>query len=334
MIDFNKVPEQPEYNFLNENRHLGKNVCLIGLGGSYAYGTNIETSDIDIRGVATNTKEEILLGQDFEQVCDSTTDTTIYSMNKIIKLLTGCNPNVIELLGLKPEHYLYINDIGQLLLDNRKIFLSKVAAKSFGGYATAQLRRLDNKAGRIGNKHIQAQHIADSMKRALIDAEEYVHKIPEDTFLIYEDAGIIYSDIDLKKYPIDDLLYLNSRITNVRSSYEKLGCRNSKAIEHNKLGKHMMHLMRLFYMGIDILEKGEIITYRQDEHEQLMYIRNNGMLDAEGQPTEEFWRTLTDLEERFHKAEENSPLPDSPDMEKINGLQIRINEFIIQGGLR
>lgn len=47
-----------KYNFLRENEHLGKNIILLGLGGSHAYGTNTETSDLDIRGIATNRNKE------------------------------------------------------------------------------------------------------------------------------------------------------------------------------------------------------------------------------------------------------------------------------------
>lgn len=36
-----------EYNFLRNNDHLGDRIILIGLGGSHAYGTNNETSDLD-----------------------------------------------------------------------------------------------------------------------------------------------------------------------------------------------------------------------------------------------------------------------------------------------
>ena len=32
-----------DYNFLNTNPYLN-NIILLGMGGSYAYGTNIETS--------------------------------------------------------------------------------------------------------------------------------------------------------------------------------------------------------------------------------------------------------------------------------------------------
>ena len=75
-----------DYNFLQENEHLGSNIILIGLGGSYAYGMEKSdgTSDLDIRGIALNKKEEILLNKDFEQIDDNNTDTVIYSFNKII----------------------------------------------------------------------------------------------------------------------------------------------------------------------------------------------------------------------------------------------------------
>ena len=41
-----------------------------------------------------------------EKYKNEETDTTIYSFNKIISLLKNTNPNIIEMLGLKPEHYL------------------------------------------------------------------------------------------------------------------------------------------------------------------------------------------------------------------------------------
>lgn len=57
--------EKQEYDFLKENEHLGNNIILLTLGGSHAYGMDKEDSDLDVRGVALNSKEEILLGKDF-----------------------------------------------------------------------------------------------------------------------------------------------------------------------------------------------------------------------------------------------------------------------------
>ena len=84
-----------------------------------------------------NSKSDLLGLSGFEQVVNTQTDTTIYGFNKLVSLLLNCNPNTIELLGCKPEHYFYISDAGQSTIDNRKLFLSKRAANSFGGHAAA-----------------------------------------------------------------------------------------------------------------------------------------------------------------------------------------------------
>ena len=110
-----------EYDFLRTDPHLGNRIILLGLGGSYAYGTNIESSDLDLRGITLNSREEILTNINFEQFTNEATDTTIYAFNKMITLLSNVNPNTIEILGLKPEHYLYLSPVGQELLDHKNL---------------------------------------------------------------------------------------------------------------------------------------------------------------------------------------------------------------------
>jgi len=125
-----------EYDFLRTNPHLKDRITFLTLGGSYSYGTNVETSDVDVRGCALNTPSDLLGLTNFEQVVHTQTDTTVYSFNKLIKLLLNCNPNTIEMLGCKPEHYFLLTDTGRMMIENRKLFMSKRAVHSFGGYAT------------------------------------------------------------------------------------------------------------------------------------------------------------------------------------------------------
>lgn len=100
------------------------------------------------RGSACYSESDLLGLTSFEQVVNTQTDTTIYAFNKLVSLLLNCNPNTIEMLGCKPEHYFYISDIGREMIANRKMFLSKRAVHSFGGYANQQLRRLENALAR------------------------------------------------------------------------------------------------------------------------------------------------------------------------------------------
>lgn len=92
------------YDFLRTNEHLGRKIIFLTLGGSYSYGTNVETSDVDVRGCALNSESDLLGLTSFEQVVNTQTDTTIYAFNKLVSLLLNCNPNTIEMLGCKPEH--------------------------------------------------------------------------------------------------------------------------------------------------------------------------------------------------------------------------------------
>ena len=327
-----------EYDFLRSNAHLGKNIILLGLGGSHAYGTETAASDIDIRGCALNSKREILCGENFEQVTDMQTDTTIYSFTKLIQLLTDCNPNTIEILGLKQEQYLYLSDIGKELLDNRKMFLSRKAVSSFGGYAAAQFRRLDNKSARLAEQSVQEQHILNSIKYASESFKEMYFHYPEDAVKLYIDKAAdtsldteIFMDISLKHYPLRDYKDMWSRMSNIVRDYAKAGKRNQNAISHNKLGKHMMHLIRLYMMCIDILEKGEIITYRENEHDLLMSIRNGAYLDENRQPTEDFFALAEEYKKRLDYAADNTDLPEKPDRTAIMDFTMYVNERVVKG---
>lgn len=332
LIQIKDAVKSKPYDFLRIDKHLGDNIVLLGLGGSHAYGTSNDHSDLDIRGIATNSKRNILIGDDFEQVVDVETDTTIYSFDKIIELFCSCNPNTIELLGLKPEHYLYLSDVGREIIDNRKMFLSKKAVHTFGGYANAQLRRLENKSARLVSQSQMEAHILKSIEHASVDFKNRYFDMPEDAIKLYIDTAVqegydteIFMDVVLNHYPLRDFKDLWSEMHAIVKSYSKIGKRNEKAIEHEKLGKHMMHLVRLYYMCFDILEYGEIRTYRDKEHDFLMSIRNGEYLDENRQPTNEFYKIVDSLEQRLDYLKDHTGLPDIVDMDLVNDFKASVN---------
>ena len=326
-----------DYDFLKNHKNLNDNIIILTLGGSHAYGTETDTSDLDIRGCAVDTKRDILTNHTFEQVTNNKTDTVIYSFTKLINLLTNVNPNTIEMLGNKPEHYLYINPIGKELINNAHLFLSRKAIHSFGGYAHQQLRRLENKANRLVDQNAQEQHILETITHASEDFKNNYFDMPEDAIELYIDKSSqeefdteIFMNINLKHYPLRDYAGLWAEMQSIIKSYAKIGKRNENAITHDKLGKHMMHLIRLYAMCIDILEKEQIITYREEEHDLLMDIRNNKYLDKNKQPIPEFYELVNNYKKRLDYAKENTSLPDKPNYDKINDFVADINERIIK----
>ena len=335
IVQINEAIKAPEYDFLRNDKNLGENIILLGLGGSHAYGTENEHSDLDIRGIATNSKRNILIRKDFEQVVERETDTTIYSFEKIVKLLCECNPNTIEILGLKPEHYLYLSPIGKELLKNKHLFLSKRAIQSFGGYANSQLRRMENKSARLVDQTKMEENILKSIQHADVDFRNKYFDMPEDSIKLYVDASNqeeydseIFMDVTLKHYPLRDYSAMWSEMNNIVKAYSKFGKRNQNAVEHNKLAKHMMHLVRLYLMCFDILENGEIVTYREKEHDFLMSIRAGKYLDEQRQPTPEFYKIVDELEKKLELLSVKTDLPEKVDMRKINDFVMSVNEKI------
>ena len=328
-----------EYDFLRRNENLGSNIILLTLGGSHAYGMDKEDSDVDVRGISLNSKPDILLGADFEQVVDVDTDTTVYSFNKMIQLLTSNNPNTIEQLGCLPQHYFYLSEIGKELLDNRKMFLSQICVHTFGGYASSQLRRMSNKAARLVSQAENESYILKSIDNARYEFKNRYYPLQNDNDLkLYIDKSAqegydseIFMDVRLNHYPLRDWTGMWNEMKTIVSSYNKFGRRNEKAVAHDKLGKHMAHLIRLYMMCIDILEKEEIVTYREKERDLLMSIRNGEYLDGNRQPIPEFYDLLNEYEKRFEYAKNNTSLPEKPDYKRINDFRMYVNERIVKG---
>lgn len=340
-MDFKALMNTSEYDFLRMNERLGDRIMLLGLGGSYAYGTNNEGSDIDFRGVTLMMPSDLIGLTEFEQYEDDHTDTVIYGFNKLVKLLLECNPNTCEMLGLDEGQYLIKSDLGQELINNTGIFLSKRAIKSFGGYADAQLRRLQNAIARDTlSQSDREKHILKSVMNALDDFNR--RNIGEDkgSLRLYIDKAEnpeleteIFVDADYKHLPLRDYTDMWGTMRTVVRDYDKIGKRNKKK-DDNHLNKHAMHLIRLFMMAIDILEKGEIRTHRTDDLPLLLAIRRGDFMQEDGTFSSSFYEMLEEYERKLDEAATKTVLPDNPDMEQVEKFVERINRFAITGELK
>ena len=379
-LDIKEVLKCSDYDFLRTNQKLNKNIMFLTFGGSHAYGTNTEDSDIDLRGMFLPTKEDILFNfNEFEQFEDKKTDTVIYGLDKGISLLCKCNPNIIEMLGCREEDYAYISEAGKLLLKNKELFLSKLAIDTFSGYARKQLCRLKNALARdtmtLCEEHFfmidiverMYQHLEDTFptfnkeflqfyvtdkKGNKIKVKENIVKL-EDLVFIYQ--GDVLTKLTLKEntvkkekeYQLDlndtelkvniniqdmtvrDITGVYSEVSKVLKDFTThIGHRNQKK-DCKHLNKHAMHLTRLYLMAFDILEKHEINTYRKDDHELLLKIRNGYYMQEDGTYSQEFYNMIDGFEEKLHLLEKTTTLPNKPDMVKIQNLVIEIKSKIL-----
>lgn len=338
--EIRKILDIPDYKFPHHvfegNDHLCGQIAMLCMGGSLAYGTNLPgKGDIDLRGMFMEHPDEIIgMKPNPEQVIDTETDTIVYSFNKLIKLLLSCNPNTVEMLGCKPEHYFFLNTIGQELLKHHEMFLSKRCIDSFGGYANQQLNRLENAIARDRlSEERKNEHVKLSMDNSLRSFETQYALSQYGKASLYTGKSAdgvpeIYIDMDFTRFPVRDFNSLMNVLTNVYRSYNKLNHRNHKKDEE-RLDKHAMHLLRLYFMVLDILEQKRVITYREKEIPLLLDVRRGKFRNSDGSYNSAFFDLRNQLNNRFMYAAMNTELPPEPNFAEVNDFVFSMNQLII-----
>jgi predicted nucleotidyltransferase len=126
---------------LIEEKSPGAKPLYLVIRGSHAYGTNVETSDTDYAGVFIQSMENILGNKYTEQINDDNNDTVVYEVRRFLELLGSNNPTVLELLNTPEDCIIYKDPSFDLILNDREKFITKICAKSFGGYAKMQIQK-------------------------------------------------------------------------------------------------------------------------------------------------------------------------------------------------
>ncbi len=154
----------------NAPRFLDTTVQYEVIMGSTAYGVARDDSDLDIYGFAIPPRDEVfphlqghIYGFDeeykaftqFQQhhIQDRSAlggkgreyDLTIYSIIKYFRLLTDCNPNIIDTLFLPRRCVIYSTALGELIREQRHLFLHKGCWSTFKGYAYGQMHKMRSK---------------------------------------------------------------------------------------------------------------------------------------------------------------------------------------------
>jgi predicted nucleotidyltransferase len=150
---------------------LPDNCHYLTIMGSYAYGVNTEDSDFDVYGFCIPPKNMIFPHLDgeivgfgrqkkkFEQwhmphlkVKEQEYDFTVYSIVKYFSLCMENNPNMIDSLYTPHNLVIFSTKIGDMVRENRDLFLHKGVYHKLKGYAYSQLHLMKTKNPQEGSK--------------------------------------------------------------------------------------------------------------------------------------------------------------------------------------
>lgn len=246
--------------------------------GSHAYGTNIATSDLDVKGVCIEPMTHQLgflhTFEQYERAASKghETDEVIYSLKKFAKLAADCNPNIIEVLHVDESDVLHMDEFGEELRSHKDDFLSKKAKFTFSGYAHAQLKRIKTHRAWLLNPPAALP----SRKEFGLSESSKISASELGAFEASIQQGI---EIEMPK-DVLTLFVLEKRYHSAKVQFEQYEnwkkTRNAaRADLEAKYGydtKHGMHLLRLMRMCVEILETGKVLVKRPDR-EELLQVR-------------------------------------------------------------
>ena len=130
---------------------LRKHTILLGRRGSEAHGTYIPPEDPsgiddrDLMGVVIPPSKYYLGLQSWSHAesIKGQWDVVLYEFKKFIGLIVKQNPNVLGMLWLEPEDYLWMTSAGHFLIKSRMELRARDSAyAAFTGYARAQLKKM------------------------------------------------------------------------------------------------------------------------------------------------------------------------------------------------
>jgi uncharacterized protein len=109
------------------------------ISGSRSYGTDLPTSDTDIKGVFALPEADFYGLNYVEQVSNPSNDVVYYELKRFVELLYRNNPNLLEMLNVPPDCVLTRHPVMDLI--RSETFLSRLCQATFAGYAMAQIKK-------------------------------------------------------------------------------------------------------------------------------------------------------------------------------------------------
>jgi hypothetical protein len=144
---------------------------LVGVGGSHAYGLATPESDVDYRGCfVTPTEDFWSLDKPADTYDHHDPDIALHEVEKFLGLALKANPTVLEVFWY--SEWAVKTDVGQVLIDNRDLFVTSKIRDTHVGFATAQFERLKKRQGTFSSDTAKrTEKHARHLLRLILQAE-------------------------------------------------------------------------------------------------------------------------------------------------------------------
>jgi predicted nucleotidyltransferase len=289
-------------------------------------------------------------------------DKVIYDLRKAMRLMADCNPNMIEMLWIPERFWLDSSTYWRRLIHYRHKFLSKKLRYTYGGYAFAQLKRIQRHRGYLLDPPKKKPERSDfHLPEEKLVTDDQMGAFQWVLAKLLEDSIELMRLSDTTKEELKGINYIGAvqsgipeeswttiqKLTGATDQWmeaiikEK---RYSQALKHwnsyqswkktrnlaraeleKKYGydvKHAMHLVRLMKTGLEVLESGEIQVYR-DDREELLAIRNGAW------SYDEVVEFATECEKDLDELYKETRLPKNADRKFLDSLcQEIIEEYV------
>ena len=304
--------------------------------GSHLFGTNTETSDMDIKSVVQPSVEEILLGKvnwskavgadDTRANTKDDVDDERHDLLRYMQMLTNGQPMALEIL-FAPDHF-HIGDthpVWRELQANSDRLISRKSQK-FLGYCRQQAMSHGLKGERLDAaekvQRILDRLVKDEGPRKILGA--YLHMI------VAEVKSPHVSEVFRKTVDGKELSHL--KISNKLAAatielkdakdicdnvVQNYGRRARMAQEgQGKDWKALSHALRIGYEALELFERS-FITFPRPEAGYLLAVKQ-GKVDPDVVGNE-----IEDLLYKVEEASENSSLPEEADVDFMNEMVIK-----------
>lgn len=316
--------------------------------GSHLYGTDTESSDLDIKGIYLPTARQIVLSQgkhsisttklkrEFEKNTKDDVDQEFFSLKEYLKLLCEGQTVALDILFSPESFHIFKGeayDIFKTIYSNKNKLLSK-GILSFIGYARKQASKYGIKGSRVRAVKDTIDFLNTLDEKALlgdIRSSLDASNLFKDEFINYtmqpdpNNVMVTYFEVCNRKFQMTNSVKYTLSILN--KIYNEYGQRAKLAQINDGIDwKALSHAVRVNFEGQELLKTGHI-TFPCPNRQLLLDIKTGKM------PYSEVEFIIEQGLQNLEIAQKVSLLKEKPDLQWAEDFVYYVYSDIVKKGI-